>query len=62
MLVCTDEIERLQRWRFEICTQIGFTPDDAYVLAERQDIDLHAIIELVQVKGCPHHQAVRILL
>jgi hypothetical protein len=62
MSVCEDELGRVSDWRFEICSQIGFTPDDAYVLAKRHDIDLHDIIELVQMKGCPHREAVRILL
>ncbi len=60
--VCQDEKGKVDDWRLEICLQIGFTADDAYLLAQRHDIDLHQIIELVTLRGCPHQYAVRILL
>jgi hypothetical protein len=62
MVVSEDETGRVSSWRLEICEQLGFTLDDAQALAARHDIDLHTIIELVQVKRCPPVYAVQILL
>lgn len=62
MPVHEDEKEKVEGWRFDICEQMGFTADDAYVLAQRQDIQLREIIDLVQMKGCPPQLAVKILL
>jgi len=62
MPVAEGETEKLNDWRFVICSQLGFTADDAHLLAQRHDIDLHAIVELVSLKGCPPEYAVLILL
>lgn len=57
-----EEESKLTDWRFVICGQLGFTADDAHLLAQRHDIDLHAIVELVKLKGCPPETALLILL
>ena len=62
MPVVEGEKEKLDGWRFEICIQMGFTPDDANLLAQRHDVPLREIIDLVQLKGCPPETAVLILL
>lgn len=62
MPVREGEQEKINEWRLDICMQLGFAVDHATILAERHDIELHQIIELVQVKGCPPEQAFRILL
>jgi hypothetical protein len=62
MTVSQREKSALSEWRFDICVKLGFAVEDATVLAERHDIDLHEIIELVQIKGCPPQYAFEILL
>lgn len=62
MIVREGEKSAVVEWRFDICIQLGFAVEDAGVLAERHDIDLHDIIELVQVKECPPNYAFLILL
>ena len=51
MPVAETEIAKLNDWRFEICEKMGFTADDALVLAQRHDIHLREILDLVQMKG-----------
>jgi hypothetical protein len=54
------ETERVERWRAAELMRVGFTGDDAVVLAARFDVDLHEAIALVE-RGCPPELAVRIL-
>jgi hypothetical protein len=48
------------RWRRERLLAAGFSIDDASVLAMTRDVDLHALLALVD-RGCPPHLARRIL-
>ena len=48
------------RWRRERLLAAGFASDDATVLAATRDVDLHALLALVD-RGCPPHLARRIL-
>lgn len=55
------EEERVLLWRESELERAGYTPDDAFELAIRPDIDLHAAIDLLR-HGCPAATALRILL
>lgn len=55
------EEERVLAWREQELVRAGYHPDDAFELACRHDIDLHAAIDLVR-RGCPSSTASRILL
>jgi hypothetical protein len=48
------------RWRRERLLAAGFAFGDATVLAMTRDVDLHALLALVD-RGCPPHLARRIL-
>jgi hypothetical protein len=54
------ELERVERWRAEALVRAGYDTADAFELAARLDVDLHAAIELIE-SGCPAEVAVRIL-
>ncbi len=47
-------------WRRGRLLGAGFAPSLAMELAERHDVDLHALLELVD-RGCPPELAARIL-
>jgi hypothetical protein len=47
-------------WRAERLRRAGFDQTCAETIASRFDMDLHALLELVE-KGCPPHLAIRIL-
>jgi hypothetical protein len=47
-------------WRSERLERAGFAPDTAAALAADFQMDLHALLELVE-SGCPPHLAARIL-
>lgn len=50
-------------WRYGTLLEAGYEPEHAEALAGRtQDVDLHAAVELVQVRGCPPTVAARVLL
>jgi hypothetical protein len=55
------EAELVRSWRFEELERAGYPPASANELAERNDVDLHAAVELVRA-GCPVETALRILL
>ena len=55
------EAERIERWRYEALLRAGYEPTAARRIAERQDIDLHFAVELLE-KGCSPELAVSILL
>ena len=55
------ELERIQAWRTEELMRCGYSYKTAARLAERQDVDLHLAIALVE-RGCEPDLAVRILL
>jgi hypothetical protein len=48
------------RWRLERLTDAGFDGPLATGLAGEADIDLHALLNLVD-RGCPPHLAARIM-
>lgn len=48
-------------WRYDQLRKAGYSIRSAALVAERQDVDLHAAIEIVE-SGCPVPQALRILL
>jgi len=56
-----DESQAIVAWRSEALERAGFEPQAAYVVATRQDIDLHYAVNLVD-RGCPPDLALRILL
>ncbi|HYB27605.1 MAG TPA: hypothetical protein VEF89_13370 [Solirubrobacteraceae bacterium] len=53
------EAERLLAWRTSQLTAAGFSRREATVLVHTADIDLHAILELVD-RRCPPWLAARI--
>ena len=55
------ETERIERWRYEALVRAGYDPTAARRIAERQDIDLHVAVEMLE-KGCSPELAVSILL
>ena len=55
------EAERVERWRAEELVRAGYAADTAHILAGRNDIDLHAAVELLG-QGCPPDLAAEILL
>jgi hypothetical protein len=48
------------RWRWERLSAAGFDDRLARALAGEGDVDLHALLDLVD-KGCPPHLAARIM-
>jgi hypothetical protein len=60
-LIVETEAERVERWRSEELVRAGYAADTAHILALRNDIDLHAAVELVG-RGCPPDLAAEILL
>jgi hypothetical protein len=54
------EEERLADWRIGRLAAAGFDEALAAALAGRRDVDIHALIELVE-RGCPPSLAARIL-
>ena len=54
------EDARVTAWRFDQLRQAGYDEAAAADLAERDDIDLHRAVELVEA-GCPPALALRIL-
>lgn len=48
------------RWRLRRLTDAGFVDELAGALAEERDVDLHALLDLVD-RGCPPHLAARIM-
>ena len=55
------ESERIERWRFEALVRGGYGPAAARRIAERQDIDLHVAVGLLE-QGCTPELALAILL
>jgi len=55
------EQELVERWRAQELERAGYDPEAVAQLAERNDVDLHRAIELVEL-GCPADLALRILL
>ena len=55
------ELERVQAWRAQELERAGYDTEAAAQLAERNDVDLHRAIELVEL-GCPADLALQILL
>jgi hypothetical protein len=56
-----DETERVICWRASELIRAGYDPNVAVDLAERQDVDLHRALELVE-RGCPLELATQILI
>jgi hypothetical protein len=50
----------VMRWRLHRLTEAGFEHERAVALAAEADVDLHAILDLVD-RGCPHQLAARIM-
>ena len=55
------EAGRVVRWRAQELERAGFDASAAAELAERNDVDLHRAIQLLE-SGCPAELAVQILL
>jgi hypothetical protein len=55
------EVEEVRTWRLERLEAAGYPSEDARVLSERHDIDLHLALRLLE-RGCPVETALRILL
>lgn len=56
-----DELVSVLRWRQAVLADAGYPPEEAYVLAGREDVDLHRAVGLL-ADGCPLKYALRILL
>lgn len=54
------EADRVVRWRAQELERAGYSPAAAAELAERNDVDLHRAIELLE-SGCPVDLALDIL-
>jgi hypothetical protein len=50
----------LSSWRLRLLTRAGFEQAQARALAGAAEVDLHALLDLVD-RGCPPHLAARIL-
>lgn len=48
------------QWRTRLLLEAGFPVEVSEELAQQLEIDLHALLDLVD-RGCPPHLAVRIL-
>lgn len=57
-----EESRQMFSWRHEQLERAGYEGEYADALAGRFDIDLHAAVELVTVRGCPTRTALRVLL
>src|SRR4051794_15115701 len=55
-----DAAQDVVTWRTQRLRRAGFAPDTAAALAADFQMDLHALLELVE-RGCPPHLAARIL-
>jgi len=55
-----DEPQMVLAWRAEALARAGYPAEEAFLLAERDDVDLHQAIYLLE-SGCPVGTAVRIL-
>jgi len=55
------ETEVIEGWRAERLELAGYTAAQAAEIATRQDVDLHAAVDLVG-RGCPPELALQILL
>jgi len=51
---------RIASWRHERLRRAGVDAEPAEVLSHESDLDLHALIELIE-RGCPPELAVRII-
>lgn len=49
------------RWRYEELCRAGYPAEEAILLAERPDVDLHGAVDLI-ADGASISQALRILL
>lgn len=56
------EPDRVEAWRFSQLVQAGYPTRAAATLAAEPDVDLHAAVELVTVRGCDPLVAIDILL
>ena len=54
------ERQKVYRWRFAELRRVGYSAVYADILAAREDVDLHAALEIVEA-GCRHELAVLIL-
>jgi hypothetical protein len=59
--IAETEADRVVRWRAQELERAGYDPGAAAQLAERNDVDLHRAIELIEL-GCPADLALQILL
>jgi hypothetical protein len=55
-----DEAARVIAWRAHVLSRSGFPPEEAFLLAEHPDVDLHTALDLLEA-GCPPETAIRIL-
>ena len=55
------EVDEVTCWRERILEQAGYGADDAHLIAERPEIDLHVAVYLAEA-GCSVETALRILL
>jgi hypothetical protein len=55
-----DEPVRVTAWRAHLLTHAGYPPEEAFLLAERQDVDVHVALDLLE-QGCDLDTALRIL-
>lgn len=47
-------------WRVDMLIEAGYPQEEAFLLAKRSDVDLHAACDLL-ARGCPVKLAIRIL-
>jgi hypothetical protein len=56
-----NELQAVRDWRLRQLLRAGFDPQDAALLADHVEIDLHEALRLVE-RGCPPKTALEILL
>lgn len=55
-----DETTKIVNWRAEELRRAGYDANQASIVAEKLDVDLHTACGLIE-QGCPPEQAVLIL-
>lgn len=56
-----DDSAQVREWRLVQLFRGGFDPEDAGLLADHIEVDLHEALRLVE-RGCPPKTALKILL
>lgn len=61
MAVLANEHGKVVEWRYDQIVRRGATREEAILLAERTDVDLHRVLDMLAA-GCPAVWVIEILL